>query len=279
MKQYRPINTRLYTRSFTGWYGRVYGADRARSLPRNLILALEMMRLRSPLRSVRLLVHDPAGATGPHLLAYLRWYNERIRPGADPIVIRPGPLHLSIRERLYPGIRFHPLRRPHHIRGATSSACMVAMAHCCAPRPWGLDLFHRARTVLTGMVDIRGSLLIFHGDMRYRRHHFRDAWHQARDDPDAVFLTYDADNPDAVLKDLQQRYQRPLPGPSTTAPTTTGRDVIHHVRARMAPRNVGSRPAATAATMHISRPRPAERHLLTLRLNPQRWSEPPPLAA
>ena len=273
--KYCPINTTIYTRSFTRWYGRVYGADRARALPRNLILALEMMRLRSPLRSVRLLVHDPSGATGPHLLAYLRWYNERIRP---------GPLHLSIRERLYPGIRFHPLRRPHHIRGATSSACMVAMAHCCAPRPWGLDLFHRARTVLTGMVDIRHSILIFHGDMRYRRHHFRDAWHQARDDPDAVFLTYDADNPDAVMEDLQKRYQRPLPGPSTTAPTTTGRDVIHHVRARMAPRNVGSRPAATAATMHIRRPRPAERHPRhsewhPIPAAPQRWSESPPLAA
>ena len=289
MKHYAPINARLYTRSFTGWYERVYGADRARALPRNLILALEMMRLRSPLRSVRLLVHDPSGATGPHLLAYLRWYNERIRPGADPIVIRPGPLHLSIRERLYPGIRFHPLRRPHHIRGATSCACMVAMAHCCAPRPWGLDLFHRARTVLTGMVDIRHSILIFHGDMRYRRHHFRDAWHQARDDPDAVFLTYDADNPDAVLKDLQQRYQRPLREPSTTALLQYA--TAHH-------RHVGSRPAATATTpihriataatpphiLRYRRPRPAERHLShsgwhPIPAAPQRWSEPPPLAA
>ena len=287
--KYCPINVRLYTRPFTEWYGRVYGADRARALPRNLILALEMMRLRSPLRSVRLLVHDPAGATGPHLLAYLRWYNERIRPGADPIVIRPGPLHLSIRERLYPGIRFHPLRRPHHIRGATSCACMVAMAHCCAPRPWGLDLFHRARTVLTGMVDIRHSILIFHGDMRYRRHHFRDAWHQARDDPDAVFLTYDADNPDAVLKDLQQRYQRPLREPSTTALLQYA--TAHH-------RHVGSRPAATATTpihriataatpphiLRYRRPRPAERHPRhsgwhPIPAAPQRWSEPPPLAA
>ncbi len=146
---------------------------------------------------------------------------------------------------------------------------MVAMSHCCAPRPWGLDLFHRARTVLTGMVDIRHSILIFHGDMRFHRHHFRDAWHQARDDPDAVFLTYDANHPDAVLKDLQQRYQRPLREPSTTAKPSP-RYPTYPTQKNL---------WKSVESVWVRRPRPAERHPITLRPAPQRWSEPPPLAA
>ena len=73
------------------------------------------------------------------------------------------------------------------------------------------------RAALTGMVDIRGSMLIYHGDATNRRHHFRQAWHDALDNPGTTpFLTYDALHPEAVIAQLM-RYRRELSGTSTAA--------------------------------------------------------------
>lgn len=214
----KTIPHTLYTRAFHRWYAHTYGHERARGMPRRLILALEMMRLRSRYRHVRIMVHDPTRRLGPWLLAYARWINERIHPGADPLIIKPGPRHLRINYRNWPGLRFRSLLRPDHIRGHNTTLAMVVCADACAARPWGHDLFWRARAAITGMVDIRGSMLIFHGDARRHRHHFRDAWQWAQSHPDeSPFLTYDDEHPESVIAQLL-RYQRELRQSSTPAP-------------------------------------------------------------
>ncbi|MDE6334263.1 MAG: hypothetical protein K2L77_06405, partial [Muribaculaceae bacterium] len=207
----------LYTRAFHRWYARTYGHERARDMPRYLILALEMMRLRSPMRHVRIMIHDPTLRLGPWLLAYARWINERIIPGADPIIVRPGPRHLGINTRKWPGLRFRSLLRPQHLRGHNTALAMVVCADRCGPRPRGHDLFWHARAILTGMVHIRGTMLIFHGDARRHRHHFRDACMWARSHPgETPFIIYDDEHPQAVIAQLM-RYRRELRQSSTTA--------------------------------------------------------------
>lgn len=211
----KPISTTLYTRAFHRWYTATYGAGRARAMPRYLILALEMMRLRSPMRHIRLLVHDPRYELGPWLLAYARWINEHIRYRCDPLIIRPGPRHLRIDTSRWPGLRFSSLRRPDSVRGTTTAFGMIVCADSCAPRESGHDLFHRARIALTGMVSLRHSILIYHGNAHTPRHHFRQAWHTAlAQGPDSPFLAYDAEHPDAILDQLE-RYRRPYRPPST----------------------------------------------------------------
>ena len=105
--------------------------------------------------------------------------------------------------------------RPDAIRGLTTRLGLVVCADACGQRPWGRDLFWRTRAALTGMVDIRGSMLIYHGDATSRRHHFRQAWHDTIESPGTTpFLTYDALHPEAVIAQLM-RYRRELSGTST----------------------------------------------------------------
>ena len=227
----KPISTTLYTRAFHRWYTATYGAGRARAIPRYLILTLEMMRLRSPLRHIRLLIHDPHGRLIHWLLAYTRWINEYIHPRSDPPIIHPGPRQQAIDTRQWPGLRFRSLRRPDSVRGTTTSFAMVLNADSCTPRPDGHDNFHRARTALTGMVNLRHSILIYHGNAHNLRHHFHHAWQAARSpDTDSPFLTYDAEHPQAILATLTRYLReyrpatapaapgRPQPPPATTTP-------------------------------------------------------------
>ena len=222
----KPIRHHIYTRAFHRWYVHTYGHERARGMPRLLILTLEMMRLRSEYRHVRLLINDPGYRLGPWLLAYARWIAGRIDPGADPLVMIPGPRHLRINRRNWPGLRFRSMLRPDAIRGLTTRLGLVVCADACGQRPWGRDLFWRTRAALTGMVDIRGSMLIYHGDATSRRHHFRQAWHDAIDNPGSTpFLTYDALHPEAVIAQLM-RYRRELSGTSTAEATAEARPRI-----------------------------------------------------
>ena len=202
---------RIYTRAFRRWIAATRGRHILRTFPWQYILTLEMMRLRSPLRHVRLFVHDPHGRLILWTLAYATWINTRIRPGADPLVIRPGPSDLRLSPSDWPGLRFASLKRPDAIRGTTTDMGIVLCAHTCGPRSYGHDLFERVRTALTPMVNLSHSLLIFHGDARVRRRHFRGAWLSNREHPtDTHFLCYDHEHPDAILATLAALYRRPV---------------------------------------------------------------------
>ncbi|MCI9053817.1 MAG: hypothetical protein HFJ87_01555, partial [Muribaculaceae bacterium] len=150
----------IYLHAFRQWVIHNCGHDEAHRMPRHFITALEVMRQRCPLRSVRIIANDPHRELPTWVYRYFQWLEERIMPGSEPVVMQPNVKYRRYLAPRFPAINFQSLRHPDHIRGATSRMVAILGGDQCAPGSNYDDNFYVALRALIPMVNIQNSVVI-----------------------------------------------------------------------------------------------------------------------
>lgn len=193
----------IYLHAFRQWVIHNCGHDEAHRMPRHFITALEVMRQRCPLRSVRIIANDPFRELPVWVYRYFQWLEERIMPGSEPVVMQPNVKYRRYLTPRFPAINFQSLRHPDHIRGATSRMVAILGGDQCAPGSNYDDNFYVALRALIPMVNIQNSVVILTGNaMRPHMAFARKYYSVQGAGPESVYLYYDTLSPAAILRQL-----------------------------------------------------------------------------